>query len=218
MLESQGHQGLAVGDGGRALELLQQQTFDAVVLDLHMPVLDGLATAAWIREHLGEKRPGIVVLSATLFPQGKNPAEQVADVCLTKPVTAEQLADALVQRPPSETSEELEPALAVLDLNQLHQNIGDDPEFLQSVLGVFLEETRGDILRLQQKIEEQDHVGVRECAHKLKGACLTMGALRVANLLARLEAQAQLGTRLLAPIQTEWLQLQTALSRSVGEL
>jgi CheY-like chemotaxis protein len=57
LLRELGHSGALAGNGERALQILQQQSFDAILLDLNMPVLDGMATLAALRAQSTPARP-----------------------------------------------------------------------------------------------------------------------------------------------------------------
>jgi len=57
LLRELGHSGALAGNGERALQILQQQLFDAILLDLNMPVLDGMATLAALRAQATAARP-----------------------------------------------------------------------------------------------------------------------------------------------------------------
>ena len=65
LLRELGHSGALAGNGERALQILQQQPFDALLLDLNMPVLDGMATLATLRAQATEARahPPVILVS-----------------------------------------------------------------------------------------------------------------------------------------------------------
>lgn len=64
LLRELGYSGALAGNGERALQILQQQPFDAILLDLNMPVLDGMATLAALRaQHAARPYPPVVLVS-----------------------------------------------------------------------------------------------------------------------------------------------------------
>lgn len=65
LLRDLGHTGALVPNGQKALELLDQKPFDVLLLDLNMPVLDGLSTLAALRqrEASGQRRIPVVLAS-----------------------------------------------------------------------------------------------------------------------------------------------------------
>lgn len=63
LLRELGHTGALVPNGQKALELLAQKPFDVLLLDLNMPVLDGLSTLTALRQSSGQ-RPIPVILAS----------------------------------------------------------------------------------------------------------------------------------------------------------
>ena len=64
LLEKQGHIVAAAGTGNAVLELLQQQTFDLILMDVQMPDMDGFETTAAIRRNETGRRMPIIALTA----------------------------------------------------------------------------------------------------------------------------------------------------------
>jgi DNA-binding response OmpR family regulator len=91
-LESQGYNCVAVGDGGRALEIAHRQSFDVIVLDLMLPGKDGLALCREIRAHGRNRDAPILILTARREEEDKLAGfHQGADDYLTKPFSMNEL-------------------------------------------------------------------------------------------------------------------------------
>jgi PAS domain S-box-containing protein len=88
-------------DGEQAVSLFEQGTFDVVLMDMQMPVMDGLAATRALRRHEAETgRPAtpVIMLSANAMPQHRQDAVDAgADLHLAKPVTAAALIGAVHQ-------------------------------------------------------------------------------------------------------------------------
>ncbi|THD70095.1 response regulator [Phenylobacterium sp.] len=99
MLSAAGVQPTCVEDGRQAVEAWQAGAYDAVLMDLRMPVMDGLSAIRAIREaevESGRRRTPIVVLSANTSPQDRGASAAAgADSHIGKPVQAEDLLAAL---------------------------------------------------------------------------------------------------------------------------
>ena len=104
LIEAWGWLADEVDSGFAAIELYrerlaQQQPYDVVLADWHMPVMDGLATAKAIRQAAsGQRQPIVVMVNAF----ARNHLEEIssaaeADVVLMKPITGSSLFDALHQ-------------------------------------------------------------------------------------------------------------------------
>jgi CheY-like chemotaxis protein len=89
-----------VHDGHEALAALEEEEFDIVLMDLHMPNLDEFETARQlIKLHKGKKRPRIIALTAGASSNEKQHAiEAGMDDFLLKPVQIEDLHEALVKQ------------------------------------------------------------------------------------------------------------------------
>ena len=89
-----------VHDGNEALAALEEEAFDVVLMDLHMPVLDGLkATRQLIKRHEGKDRPRIIALTADNSKNEKQVAMEAGmDEFLLKPIKIEKLREALVKQ------------------------------------------------------------------------------------------------------------------------
>ena len=102
-------------DGAEALQAFQSATFDLVLMDMQMPVMDGLAATRAIREH--ERLTGalartpIVMLSANAMRQHRLDAKAAgADLHISKPVTAASLIGGMVEVLAMAEAARLEPA------------------------------------------------------------------------------------------------------------
>jgi signal transduction histidine kinase/CheY-like chemotaxis protein len=97
LLEHFGHECLMAENGQAALDAVQQASFDAVFMDIHMPGMDGLETTRAIR-NLGESYadlPVIAVTASAMRDETKAYADAGMGGCLAKPVNLEALAQTL---------------------------------------------------------------------------------------------------------------------------
>ncbi|MDB5495225.1 MAG: hypothetical protein JWP86_2562 [Phenylobacterium sp.] len=99
MLAAAGVQVVSVNDGAAAVEAWRAATFDVILMDLRMPVMDGIAAIRAIRdEERRTARPAtpILVLSANTSPQDRRASAAAgADGHIGKPIKAEELIAAL---------------------------------------------------------------------------------------------------------------------------
>jgi two-component system sensor histidine kinase/response regulator len=98
MLESWGQRVTIAVDGREALGLFDQQSFDVILLDLQMPEMDGLETAACIRQRelKSGKRTPIIALTAHAGPNFRDECMAAGmDEFLTKPLHPRKLFNAL---------------------------------------------------------------------------------------------------------------------------
>lgn len=95
ILGSSGVAVTSVDDGLKAVDTFKAHRFDAVIMDIQMPVMDGLSAIRAIREHeasAGFERTPVYVLSTNALPRDYAASKDAgADTHLTKPVTASAL-------------------------------------------------------------------------------------------------------------------------------
>ncbi|NIC42887.1 response regulator [Aquabacterium sp. A08] len=97
LLRELGHGGAMVNGGQRALSALAQQRFDLVLLDIHMPDLDGYQTLCAIRERdrPGQRQPVVMMSGDGGADTQAHFARAGADAFLIKPLSVEALTEGL---------------------------------------------------------------------------------------------------------------------------
>jgi two-component system sensor histidine kinase RpfC len=210
MLESAGYSVDVVSDGETALRRLTVGRYQAAVLDLHMPGLDGDDLLRRYRLLKAGVRIPIVMLTADVtFDAKSNCAEAGADAFLTKPVTAETLLSTLerliherqVRNLPEQansaddTPVEIEnPALDVSVLAELDRLCRDPARFV-AVIETFETEGETILARMAETVAARNHAAFSEWVHALKGNAMNVGAMRLAATCQRAEAAGVLDFR-----------------------
>ena len=106
ILEASGIELVTVEDGAQAVERFAAGPFDAVLMDMQMPVMDGLAATRALREieqgDPGRRRTPIIMLSANAMSQHREEAADAgADQHLAKPITPGALMAAIERALPA---------------------------------------------------------------------------------------------------------------------
>jgi len=84
---------VVVDNGQQAVDRAQQESFDVIVLDLHMPVLDGLSAARQLRKRLGAACPPMVAMSAAVLEEDRRRCREAGMVdFIAKPVMPTEVA------------------------------------------------------------------------------------------------------------------------------
>jgi CheY-like chemotaxis protein len=197
-----GHQVTVAPNGCVALDLLERERFDLMLLDVQMPVLDGLTTAAAVRrqEKLTGGRLPIIALTAS---DSGDDAERCAaagmDACAFKPIDWPhlfQLIDAVIAgaRFPAARAADMAPAECdVLNKTGLQQNFGDDQALFRQIVTLFRGEKSRRLGEIQQALAAADALRVERSSHSLRGALGTLCALRAMHAAADVEAAARRG-------------------------
>jgi PAS domain S-box-containing protein len=222
LLERLGYGADVASNGLEALEALERQPYDVVLMDVQMPELDGLDASRRICERWpAEIRPRIIAMTANAMPEDREACFAAGmDDYVAKPIRADELAEALKRAKPlgrkdDVSSNELDISLDAAALENLRELGGDD--FLAEVIDAFLADAPTLLATLRRSLDEQDADELRRAAHTLKSNGLTLGAESFSELCRELEqraksAQLEDGSQLVNRIEQEYQPLQEALT------
>jgi PAS domain S-box-containing protein len=197
LLEQLGYRADVATNGLEAIEALERQPYDVVLMDVQMPELDGLdATRRICEQWPEESRPHIIAMTANALPEDREAcfAAGMNDY-VAKPIRAEELVAALKRaKPLSSNGAGREDGGLELDAAALGQlrDLGGD-EFLGEVIDAFLGDAPELIATLRRSLEEQSAEELRRAAHTLKSNGATLGAAEFAELCRNLEQRAKDG-------------------------
>ncbi len=199
MLERLGATPSVASDGFEALAAIEQATYDLVLMDCHMPEMDGFEATARVRRLDGDRgQVPIIALTASATAQDRERClEAGMDDFLGKPVDRRQLGEILDRwlspgrvetRSPPQVIATLErpPLLDEDRLAMLAADLGDG--VLAELVDVFHSDTQGYVDRILRSSTAADRSARVRAAHSLKGACLNVGASSLAALARRLES------------------------------
>jgi two-component system sensor histidine kinase/response regulator len=179
VLRQAGHEVETVDDGGQAVRAVLAGGYDLVFMDCQLPVLDGLAATAEIRRREDVRIP-IIAMTAAAMPEDRiRCLEAGMDDHLAKPVDWTRV---LARIPEWAAYAGLPPELA-----------GLSAEALAEVAQAYLATARRTFEDLRQAARAGDLPEVAALAHRLRGSCATVGAVREAGLCRRVEDLARTG-------------------------
>jgi PAS domain S-box-containing protein len=228
LLMKMGHRADVATNGAEVLEALARRLYDVVLMDVEMPVMDGLEASRRInQEWPAGQRPRIIAMTANAM-QGDREACLAAgmDDYLSKPIRREELAAALARSEAravwvedAATADEVD-APGPVDLAELEAAVGD-PIFVRELISTFLNDAPGLVGELRSSLEHHDLGELRRAAHTLKANGRTFGAAGLAALSEELELSAQAGTladavELVTRIEKEYARVAGALGALAG--
>ena len=194
LLEKAGHVPCLVEEGDGVLEALDAHSFDAVIIDLHMPGLSGIEVIKQSRVmETGRKRTPFIVLTADATTQAQIDSERAgAFAFITKPLLVERLLEKLVQIADGSATAvacdavgaapvdpEADAVISQHSLDELREmKLGED--FLQRFLLECTRDARKCIEVLQTSASNMRWDEFRDACHALKGTASNMGAIRLA--------------------------------------
>ncbi len=208
MLQILGCETSLAENGAVALESATKTAFDLILMDCHMPVVDGFSAASEIRqmEQLqGRIRAPIIALTADVQKGIREQCQQAGmDDYLSKPFNQTKLHEILRKWLPEKSSVEeapdqkaqplMQPTDSILDLEALHQlrELGNmsGRDVLGKAVGHYLQQTPEQVVQLQDAWNTQDANTLRRIAHTLKSGSANLGAMKFSADCAELEALA----------------------------
>ncbi len=179
-----GVQAVTAHHGRHALELLQVQAFDAVLMDVHMPEMDGLAATRVIREHPAWKHLPIIALTAQARDEDRQLIKTAGmDAHLSKPIDEQRLYATLERllHPNTQPEPHNPPHLpvneaALLDWPAMQARFAGNTERIGRLLQGFLRDFATAPDTLARDAKNSDYAAVATLAHNLKGALGYLGA------------------------------------------
>ncbi|MDJ0806135.1 MAG: ATP-binding protein [Gammaproteobacteria bacterium] len=202
MLEMLGCDAVLVGSGQAACKAAAASSFDLVLMDCHMPGLDGFEATRCIRQQEnGGVRVPVVALTADVQTEAKDRCMAAGmDDYLSKPFTLQQLQKKIEpwlsgsEDVPTVECQELEPSQETgswLDTRALDNikklECAGKPSILDRVIRIYLESSPQMIADIQAALHTQDAEALRQRAHSLKSSSANLGAVSLADLSKRLE-------------------------------
>jgi two-component system, sensor histidine kinase and response regulator len=240
----QGYEVVVAQNGKEALQALDakdRRPFDIVLMDCHMPELDGFETTVEIRkrEHAANtKRIPIIALTANAMAQDREDCLNAGmDDHLAKPLSRQQLKTKLelwlpeheaVQNAPA-TPAAVVPAkdVDVLDrqvLSQLRElENADDPHLVSRVLKLYLDESPKLLEKLKQAVQQNEMREIELMAHTLKSSSANIGATALAGLCSEIHAAIRLldvhrAGRVFTDVETAFHHVQSALTAELKQM
>ncbi|MBF0417873.1 MAG: response regulator [Magnetococcales bacterium] len=191
-----------VANGRDAIQAATSGSFAMILMDCHMPILDGLMAAHAIRQmenHNNRARTPIIALTSNALPEDRQRClDHGMDDILNKPIRIEDLANRIDQWHPSqphpdtatpETSQA--ETLPPMSLDRLRGQFGMDPKVIGEFIDAYLSSASLIIAKLKKNLKIKDGVALEDNAHELKGASAHMGAHLMSRLCIELQDAAR---------------------------
>ncbi|MDR1500299.1 MAG: response regulator [Tannerellaceae bacterium] len=176
----------ALSDPLEALSLLPTASFDVILTDIQMPLLDGYELLHRIQSlEAGIRKTPVIALSASISEENEHYIEAGFSGFLNKPFTTGEVMEVLNRLFPSRRQSPAEPPLNVSALTAF---ASDDKEAAASILQTFIEETRKDISILKEASGKADRNKAASISHKLIPTFTMLGAETIVASLRTLEA------------------------------
>jgi len=224
LLEMRGHRVTLAENGRKALDTLARRAFDIVLMDVQMPVMNGLEATAAIRERergTGRHVPIVALTAHAMRGDRERCLAAGMDTYLLKPIQREQLfatveslatpaAPTDASEPPARAHAPDASAAAVVE------RLGGDEKLARELAEIFLKDLPGLKRRIDRARTARDAEELRLASHALKGAVANFGFHDAAAAALRLERSGK--DAALADVDAAWAELERELTRAAGTL
>lgn len=198
-LSKLGYTGETASNGAEAVEAVRKADYDLVLMDLHMPVMDGFEATRRIRE-MGRRHVPIVAVTADAMRGDREQClRQGMDDYVSKPMGLRDLAGLLrkwlrsEEEKPIAREENGDAAEPLFDERELLDRLMEDRGLASKIVRSFLADCPIQLAVLAERIEASDGEGARQQAHKVKGAAASVSARSLRAAALRVERAAKAG-------------------------
>ena len=214
-------------DGRQALDAMACQRFDCVLMDVQMPVMDGLEATRRIRADPRLRDTVVIAMTANAGVDDRTRClEAGMDEFLSKPVVPELLAATIARclgrtsAPAPDVAAPSRLAAGPVDLALLDASFDGDRERMRKYAFLFLSSAREALAGIDAALAGNDMAGAAAVAHRIKSSARAVGALAFADVCEELEGQegrpAQ-ARALAARLRAQLARVERAFAARLGE-
>jgi len=205
LLEKKGVNVTVANNGEEAVDILMQQSFDLVLMDIQMPVMDGYEATTVIRRNLTKQVLPIIAMTAHAMTEDKERCFSAGmNDHLAKPIEPDALYQVLAKYlSKTELSQPIEIDSSVVELSNIKAfpeiegvdfqdgmlRLGQNKTLYLKLLQMFIKEHQYSVDDIKQKLAAGDIEGAKLKAHTLKGVGANLGAKALSAIAAELEIQ-----------------------------
>lgn len=197
LLAKLGLTSVIVFNGEEVIEAYKKSKFDLILMDINMPVMNGL-TATGIIKGIQKDYYNISIIALTansIAGDKEKYLEQGMDDYLSKPIEYDKLVSILkkyLQKNDDNNIKENLPKdeTTLFDKNLITQRLGLDESTVDMLLDNFLLTLDNDLQNIQKALEEKNTNKISQTAHYLKGACANLAMDKVVEILEYIEVNA----------------------------
>jgi PAS domain S-box-containing protein len=197
-LSRQGATSHVVGNGKLAVEALREGKYDAILMDLQMPEMDGYTATHHIRRELRNDIPIIAMTADALKGEAERCFESGMNGYISKPFEPRDLFTEILRLTRHETNSETDTNNStmknndIVDFTYLHELSGNDAAYIKEVINLFLGTMPEGLQQLGHQVRNtEDYESIYRQAHFLKSSVSVIRVRDMFDNLSKLEALAK---------------------------
>lgn len=181
-----------VGNGQEALDALQRETFDLIIMDVQMPIMDGYTAIRKIRNTLHLTTPIITMTAHAMVGEKEEGVRIGANSYISKPFKEKDLFNEIlrvIQKPSSPRVASLPAALlaGLVDTTYLEEITAGDRELRDELVELFAQDKGQQYTVIHEALGRADYDGVRKAVHALRSSLISVALLSSANRYKEIE-------------------------------
>ncbi len=176
-------------NGAEALKILQNKSFDLILMDINMPVMNGVDATRYIREEMKLQTPIVALTANVLQGDREKFIAQGMNDYLSKPIEIDKLQEILCKYARKENRDSIGVNLPKI-LERIENKIGIGEAMALRLLGTFTQSLKEVLPKLLDALEEENLENIYEYAHKLKGAAATLYVEEIYEIFEFIENEA----------------------------
>ncbi len=197
VLQRKGFRFQIANNGREALDILEKDCFDLILMDIRMPEMDGYETTIRLRNMLhnpNHKIPIVALTASALLDEKEKALQTGMNYHLTKPFTPDQIEGVIIQamqdRTPnnSQLAEKTESGIHLgLNQDEINDYYLGDLEHFQIMIGIFNRQTPPQLEEMRTALAQQDWKQLKAQAHKIKPNFQMVGLGHIFSIIDEFE-------------------------------
>jgi len=223
ILEHGQHTVTVVANGEQVLEALDSDTFDLLILDMHMPIINGIDVVNIFRVTFPEKQHmPVMMLTANATKEAIQSCQNAGlDAYLTKPVVPQKLLDTVArlvvnracnQPGMDETlrndggtdNPHQAPLVDLVTLDDISR-VAKNREFMVKLVDGYVGNAQVLIERISSAVAAGNYQDIPDLAHSLHGSSCSIGATRLAGIAEKMSGLIKAGNHFMVQVQSNEL-------------
>ncbi|MFT3935410.1 MAG: ATP-binding protein [Chitinophagaceae bacterium] len=181
-------------NGEEAVKLLQQEQFDLVLMDVQMPIMNGLEATRIIREQISKTLPIIALTANAIKGESDKCIEAGMNAYVSKPFEEAQLVRTIGSLLGKEikTNSEKQPTQPaedkLFDLELLHKLSHGDEKFVTKVISLFIKTAPVSLSEMKKALHCKDFAKIKSVAHSMKPSIDSLGIASMKTKIREIES------------------------------
>lgn len=195
LMKQFGYKCTVAADGNAAINLIRENKYDLILMDVQMPLMDGYEASRIIRQELKNNTPIIALTANTTMVDYEKCIKVGMNGYLSKPYKPEDLQRKIAHTlvPSENINVDIDGSLktdTVVDFDCLKKQVNGKLNAVQQLLNIFIEDTPRDLKELDAAIEKINYSIIESISHQLISTFSIMGISSVIALLKAMELNA----------------------------